>query len=92
MSKFNLAGLVFCLAGVVLAIFQGIESMMTAGEIQWKQVALVDILDPERFIWIDNLSSEFLRNALDTFVSWPVFAILIGIGVMFLIFGGLTRK
>ncbi|MBI9083230.1 MAG: hypothetical protein JEZ11_06490 [Desulfobacterales bacterium] len=92
MSKINLAGLLFCAAGVVMAIFQAIESMMTAGEIQWKQIALVDMFDPEQFVWIDNLSSAFLRNALDTFVSWPAFGILIGIGVIFLIIGGLTRK
>ena len=92
MSKFNLIGLILCGAGVVTVIFQAIQSMMTAGEVTWKTLALVDVFDESYFTWIDNLSSAFLQNALNTFVSWPIFGILIGFGVIFLIIGGLTRK
>ena len=92
MSKFNLAGLIFCAAGVVMAIFQAVQSMMTIGEVKWKSIALVDMFDESWFEWIDNLSVAFLRSILDTVVAWPVFGILIGIGVVFLILGGLARK
>ena len=92
MSKFNLLGILFCGAGVVMAIFESIQAMMTAGEIVWKFHALVDVLDESYFVWIDERSSAFLQNVLNGFVTVPVFGILIGIGLIFLILGGLTRK
>lgn len=92
MSKFNLLGFVFCGAGAVTAIFQSIQAMMTAGEVVWQFQALVDIFDESHFVWIDNLSSTFLQNILNVFVSIPVCGILVGIGLIFLIIGGLTRQ
>lgn len=92
MSKFNLLGILFCGAGVVTAIFEAIQAMMTAGEIVWKFHALVDLFDESHFVWIDDLSSAFLQNLLNGFVTIPAFNILIGIGLIFLILGGLTRK
>jgi hypothetical protein len=92
MSKITLAGFIFCAGGIVMAIFEAIQSTMTAGEINWAPVALVDIVDEARFAWIDNLSAGVLRNILDVFVTLPVFGLVVGIGVILLILGGLAKK
>jgi hypothetical protein len=45
LSKYNLLGGLFVISGFLMVLFQAISSMMTAGEIVWKKVGLMDVID-----------------------------------------------
>ena len=92
MSKLNLLGIVLCLAGLVMVLFQAVSSMMTAGEIVWKSLSIVDIVSAEYLEWIDNISWHYIRMALEYIASAPIYILLLCVGGVSLLIGGLTQR
>ena len=92
MSKFNIIGIILCLAGLVMVVFQAVSSMMTAGEIVWKSVSIIDIVSAEYLEWIDNISWHYIQTALQYIASAPIYLLLLCVGGVTLLVGGLTQK
>lgn len=92
MSKLNIIGGLLCLAGLVMVVFQAVSSMMTAGEIVWKSVSIVDIVSAEYLEWINDISWHYIQTALKYIASMPLFILLLCVGGITLLIGGLTQK
>lgn len=92
MSKFTIIGGLLCLAGLVMVVFQAVSSMMTAGEIVWKSLSIVDIVSAEYLKWIDGISWHSIQNLIKYIVSMPLYILLFGGGAATLVVGGLTDK
>ena len=92
MSKFNIIGIVLCVAGLVMVVFQAVSSMMTAGEIVWKSLSIVDLVSAEYLEWIDGISWYYVQTALNYIVSAPIYILLLCLGGVTLLIGGLTQK
>lgn len=85
-------GIVLCVAGLVMILFQAVSSMMTAGEIVWKSLSILDVVGAEHLEWIDNISWYYIQSALHYLSTAPLYLLLICTGGAFLIIGGLTQK
>ncbi|MEE8480779.1 MAG: hypothetical protein V3T59_06010 [Desulfobacterales bacterium] len=92
MSKYYLLSGLFFLGGVVLVIFQAISSMMTPGEIVWKRLSLIDIVDAKYVNWIDGISWDTIQGILQHITTMPLFIILISVGILLFIIGILVQK
>ena len=84
MSKFTLAGIVSWLGGLLLLGFQSISSLMSVEE-KWKQLNIVDVVDPQYLSWMDDISSEMIAKAVDYVVNMPLFVLFFCLGTLFFI-------
>jgi len=87
MFRPTMLGIGACALGIVMVIFEAIQSMMTAGEVVMKNASLFSLLGDERLAWINDISWGFVQNGLTFLVEAPVFALLIAVGVILLIIG-----
>ncbi|MBW2192650.1 MAG: hypothetical protein JRF27_02575 [Deltaproteobacteria bacterium] len=92
MSKINILGGVFFLAGLLVLGFQAISAMMTPDEIVWESWTTLDFVDAEYLTWIDEISYSFVVNALNRFIESPIYLICITLGILCLIVGFTTKK
>ena len=92
MSKFNIWGGVLCLSGLLLILFQAISSMMTPGEIVWKSLSIVDIVDAEHLKWIDSISWGSIQKINKYIATMHLYVLLICLGILSFIIGRLAKK
>ena len=92
MSKFNIIGGLLCLAGLVMVLFQAVSSMMAPGEVVWKSLSIVDIVNVEYLQWIDGISWHSIQNILKYIASMPLYILLLCVGGATLMVGSLTQK
>jgi len=89
MSRYYITALLLFIGGLILALGQAISSMMTAGEIAWKTLRVVDLLDTKHIEWIDGVSWEAIQSILQYASTAPVYALLTGTGLLLFLFGGI---
>jgi len=92
MSKFTIIGGLLCLGGLLLIGFQAISSMMTAGDIAWQSLSIVDIVNAEYLKWIDGISWHSIQKIIKYIASMPLYILLFAVGAATLVVGGLTDK
>ncbi|MEE8431970.1 MAG: hypothetical protein V3S16_12035 [Candidatus Desulfatibia sp.] len=92
MSKYYIVGGLLCLGGLVLVGFQAISSMMTPGDIVWKSLSLVDVLDATYLKWIDSISWHSIQKNLKYITTMPMYILLLGTGAFSMIVGGVVDK
>ncbi len=92
MNKFTLLGLIFLVLGGCILGFQAISSMMTAGDIQWKTMTLVQVTGPETLEWVNGISIQLAKKGLHYIVTMPLYLLSIAVGVLLLIIGGFISK
>ena len=85
MGKYTILGCLCWLGSFVLLGFQGISSVMSADEVVWKSLNLLDVVGSKNFTWIDSISIGFIQNSVDYVVTMPLFLLLIALGVIFFI-------
>jgi len=92
MSKYNIFGGILCLGGLLLILFQAVSSIMTPGEIVWKSLSIVDVVDAEHFKWIDTISWSSIQKTTKYIVTMPLYLLLICTGILSFIIGVLVKK
>jgi len=92
MSKFTIIGGLLCLGGLLLIGFQAISSMMTAGDIAWQSLSIVDIVNAEYLKWIDGISWHGIQKIIKYIASMPLYILLFAVGAATLVVGGITDK
>ena len=91
MSKVAILGIISCVGALILIIFQAISSVMGTVAV-WKNLTLVDILEPELFAWTDKIPWFGIEKMLDYLFNMPLFLLLLCIGILSLIISGLFNK
>jgi hypothetical protein len=92
MSKYYLVGGILCICGLVLVGFQAISSMMTPGEIVWKSLSLVDVVNPAYLKWVQSISWNGLQKIVHYIITMPLYLLLLATGIFSFIVGGLVDK
>ena len=92
MSKYYVLGGLFCLGGLVLAIFQTISSIMAPGEIVLKSLSIVDVLDATYLQWIDGISWHSIQKNLKYITTMPMYILLLATGAFTMVVGGVVDK
>ena len=92
MNKITLLGLIFLGLGGCILGFQAISSMMTAGDITWKTLNLVDATSQETLKWVNGISMQLLQKGLRYIVTMPLYMLSFAVGVLLLILGGFMSK
>jgi hypothetical protein len=99
MSKLNIAGIISCVAGVVVFGFQAVGTLMDPSAtnlkkqtLTLKKITIVGLAGKNNLEWIDKISYESIQSLLNSAVHMPLYQLLIGIGVLCLILGAVTGK
>lgn len=92
MNKLTILGLILVIIAGLLLGFQAISSMMTAGDIVWKELTLMDSIGAEYFEWVDGMSMTTVKNAITYVIHLPLYIILAVIGGAMMILGGLLSR
>ncbi len=92
MNKFTLIGLILLVLGGCIVGFQAISSMMTAGDVTWKTLTLVDATSPATLEWVDGISTQLVQKGLHYIVTMPLYLLSIAAGVLSLIIGAFFSK
>jgi hypothetical protein len=92
MSRYYVFGGVFVIVGLLLLIWQGLMSTMTAGDMIWKNVTLVDVINARYWKWVDGISWDMVQGAILYVIGVPLFIVLIVVGVLSFIVGGLVNR
>ena len=92
MNKFTLLGLILLGLGGCILGFQAISSMMTAGEIEWKTLSLVNVTGPETLTWVNGIGIQLAQKGLRYIVTMPLYMLSFACGVLLLIAGGFISK
>jgi len=92
MNKFTLLGLIFLGLGGLILGFQAISSLMTAGDITWKTLNLVEATGPETLKFVNGISMQLVQKGLQYIVTMPLYMLSLAVGVLMLIIGGLFSR
>lgn len=92
MSRCYTVAMLLFIGGLILVLYQGISSLMTAGEIVWQNYAIVDFMDAKYLQWIENLSWDKMQATLQNATTMPLYILLIGGSILLFIFGGLLEN
>lgn len=93
MSKLTIAGLVSWFIGGLIFGFQVIGGLVSSGgDIDWKNLILMDVIGKSHFDWIDGMSEGIFHNVVQYIVTMPLYLLLFCVGILFLILGRLTSK
>jgi len=92
MSKYYLIGGLLCIGGLLMIIFQAVSSMMTPGEIVWKSLSFVDVIDAAYLNWIDSVSWHGIQKSLKYIATMPLCILSLSVGVFSFMVGGFVDK
>jgi len=92
MNRITLLGLIFLGLGGCILGFQAISSMMSAGQITWETLNLVDVTGQETLKWVNGISMQMLQKGLRYIVTMPLYMLSFAVGVLLLIVGGFMSK
>jgi drug/metabolite transporter (DMT)-like permease len=91
MSKLSLTALIFCLSGFFLLVFQAISNIMgQSGD--WNNLSLAGVLDPRHYSWVENISVAGFQTAAQFLLTIPLFALLLGCGILMFVISGFRIK
>ncbi|MBW1895094.1 MAG: hypothetical protein JRI91_15590 [Deltaproteobacteria bacterium] len=92
MSKYYMIGGMLCVGGVIMVIFQAVSSMMTAGDIVWKSLSLVDVISTEYLAWIDGISWQSIQKNIKYITTIPLYLLMLSVGCLSMVVGGVVDK
>ena len=93
MSKLTIAGLVSWFIGGLLFGFQVIEALVrSGGDMAWKNLILMDVIDKSHFDWIAGMPEGILHNIAQYIVTMPLYILLFCVGILFFILNSLVSK
>ena len=93
MSKLTIAGLVSWFIGGLLFGFQAIDSLIRSqGNMVWKNLALMDVIDKSYFDWITGIPEGIVHNIAQYIVAMPLYILLFCVGILFFILNSLVSK
>ena len=102
MKKSNVIGVSLTIAGLSMLGFKSLGDFMDKsanlqtynkkGKFDEDHKALIDILHPDNFDWIDSIPWPPVQGWVDYVVTMPLWLLLVIIGVTFLVVGGILIK
>jgi hypothetical protein len=92
MSKYYVIGGLLCAGGLLMIIFQAVSSMMTPGEIVWKSLSVVDVIDAAYLKWIDGISWQSIQKGFKYITTMPLYILSLSVGAFSFMVGGFVDK
>lgn len=92
MSKYYVVGGLLCVGGLLLLLFQTVSSMMNPGEIVWKSLSVIDVIDASHLKWIDGISWHSVQKSIKYVTTMPLYILSLSVGVLSFVVGGLVDK
>ncbi len=84
MTKFSLLGVLSCVAGALLVVFQFLSSIM-GKETNWKSLAISNLVNEKYLAWVDQIPFSWLERFIETIIQAPLFIILFCLGGLFFV-------
>lgn len=97
MSKLTFAGLVSCFFSALLFGYQALQAFMksginASGEMVWKNLTLINVIDKSHFSWVNGMSEGAVHNSVQYVIAMPLYLLLFCVGILLFILGRLTSK
>lgn len=92
MSRYYVIGGLLCVGGLLLVVFQAVSSMMAPGEIVWKSLSVVDVIDAAYLKWIDGISWQSIQKGMKYITTMPLYILSLSVGGFSFMVGGFVDK
>jgi hypothetical protein len=92
MSRYVIAGGILCTIGLVILGFHAVSSIMIPGQIVWKSISILDVVDAEYVKWIDDISWTTFQKILKYIATMPLYALFLCVGGISFLIGGFVDR
>lgn len=91
MNRLFLFGSISMMAGLLLLVMKALASM-GLGDPDRFNYTLKTMLGPDRFAWIDTISSSGIQSAASWVAEAPLFVIAFAFGLLLIVGSGLKKE
>ena len=91
MLRLSRIGMIALGSSLLLLLYQSIETL-TKRDSVWAQLKVGDMIAPRYFDWAIDVEWAAVDRIAAYFINMPLFLLLFGIGVIFLLISGFTER
>lgn len=91
MLRFSSLGFLALFGSILIFLLQTIVSL-TNEEFAWKKLRFVDVLDPQYYSWMNDITLFNFNTYSDYILNMPLYAFLFCLTVLFFLISGLFEK
>ncbi len=90
---FRLGNLAFLslFGSIIILLLQAIMSLLNK-DFTWKKLRFADILDPQYYNWLDNITLFNFNSIANYVLNMPLFVLLFCLTIFFFILSGIFEK
>jgi hypothetical protein len=91
MFRLGNLGFLSLFGSIIILLLQAITSLLNK-DFTWKKLRCADILDPQYYRWLDNITLFNFNSIANYVLNMPLFVLLFCLTIFFFILNGIFEK
>lgn len=91
MFRLGNLGFLSLFGSIIILLLQAITSLLNK-DFTWKKLRFADILDPQDYSWLDNITLFNFNSIANYVLNMPLFVLLFCMTIFFFILSGMFEK
>jgi hypothetical protein len=91
MFRLGNLGFLSLFGSIIILLLQAITSLLNK-DFTWKKLRCADILDPQYYSWLDNITLFNFNSIANYVLNMPLFVLLFCLTIFFFILSGIFEK
>ncbi len=91
MFRLGNLGFLSLFGSIIILLLQAITSLLNQ-DFAWKRLRFADILDPQYYSWLDNITLFNFNSIANYVLNMPLFVLLFCLTIFFFILSGIFEK
>ena len=91
MFRLGNLGFLSLFGSIIILMLQAITSLLNK-DFTWKKLRFADILDPQHYSWLDNITLFNFNSIANYVLNMPLFVLLFCLTIFFFILSGIFEK
>ena len=91
MLRFSSLGFLAMFGSILVFLLQSIVSL-TSEDFAWRQLRFVDVLDPQYYSWMNDITLFNFNAYSDYVLNMPLYAVLFCLMILFFLMSSLFEK
>lgn len=91
MFRLGNLGFLSLFGSIIILLLQAITYVLNK-DFTWKKLRFADILDPQYYSWLDNITLFNVNGIANYVVNMPLFVLLFCMTIVFFILSGIFEK
>ena len=91
MFRLGNLGFLSLFGGIIILLLQAITSLLNK-DFTWKKLRCADMLDPQYYNWLDNITLFNFNSIANYVLNMPLFVLLFCLTIFFFILSGIFEK